>query len=301
MICLNSMSKSVIRWHLPVVQNDGGKLSMKRSFVLALRWYIFMLMVLTWPGDASAEPIELDGLIEPYLIVNVGSGVAGILESVDVERGDMVKKGRVLATMQSGAEKATMELARARANMEADIQAKRERLAYSRREQQRIQELYKKEALPFGKMDEVKTNRILAQLDLQDAVENKRLAALEFERSVENVKRMTIRSPIRGVVVERFLSPGEFIEDQSIVKLAQIDPLNVEVIAGVEFFGLIKKGMLAEVRPEEPVGGMYKAKVKIVDQVIDAASGTFGVRLELPNPKYRLPAGLKCKVTFLEE
>jgi RND family efflux transporter MFP subunit len=295
------MSKSVIRWHLPVVQNDGGKLSMKRSFVLALRWYIFMLMVLTWPGDASAGPIELDGLIEPYLIVNVGSGVAGILASVDVERGDMVKKGQVLATMQSGVEKATMEFARARANMEADIQAKRERLAYSRREQQRIQELYKKEALPFGKMDEVKTNRILAQLDLQDAVENKRLAALEFERSVENVKRMTIRSPIRGVVVERFLSPGEFIEDQSIVKLAQIDPLNVEVIAGVEFFGLIKKGMLAEVRPEEPVGGMYKAKVKIVDQVIDAASGTFGVRLELPNPKYRLPAGLKCKVTFLEE
>ncbi len=295
------MNRLVIRWHLPVVQNDGGKLSMKRSFVLALRWYIFMLMVLTWPGDASAEPIELDGLIEPYLIVNVGSGVAGILASVDVERGDMVKKGQVLATMQSGVEKATMEFARARANMEADIQAKRERLAYSRREQQRIQELYKKEALPFGKMDEVKTNRVLAQLDLQGAVENKRLAALEFERSVEIVKRMTIRSPIRGVVVERFLSPGEFIEDQSIVKLAQIDPLNIEVIAGVEFFGSIKKGMFAEVRPEEPVGGMYKAKVKIVDPVIDAASGTFGVRLELPNPGYRLPAGLKCKVTFLED
>ncbi len=274
---------------------------MKRSFVLALRWYIFMLMVLTWPGDASAEPIELDGLIEPYLIVNVGSGVAGILASVDVERGDMVKKGRVLATMQSGAEKATMELARARANMEADIQAKRERLAYSVRQQQRVKELYQKQALPFGEMDEAETNRVLAKLELEDAIENKRLAEMELNRSIEIVKRMTIRSPIRGVVVERFLSPGEFIEDQSIVKLAQIDPLNIEVIAGVEFFGLIKKGMLAEVRPEESVGGMYKAKVKIVDPVIDAASGTFGVRLELPNPGYRLPAGLKCKVTFLEE
>jgi hypothetical protein len=32
--------------------------------------------------------------------------------------------------------------------------------------------------------------------------------------------------------------------------------------------------------------------------VVDAASGTLGVRLELPNPGYRLPAGLKCKVRF---
>ena len=150
-------------------------------------------------------------------------------------------------------------------------------------------------------MDEVETNRVLAKIDLQDAFENKRLAELELKRSIEVVKRMTIRSPITGVVVERFLSQGEFIEDQPILKLAQIDPLNVEVIASVEYFGAIKVGMQAEVQPEAPVSGVYKAKVKIVDQVIDAASGTFGVRLELPNPEYRLPAGLKCRVTFLEE
>jgi multidrug efflux pump subunit AcrA (membrane-fusion protein) len=54
----------------------------------------------------------------------------------------------------------------------------------------------------------------------------------------------------------------------------------------------------ADVSPENPVGQVYKVKVTIVDRVIDAASGTFGVRLELPNPKYRLPAGLKCKVSF---
>ena len=40
------------------------------------------------------------------------------------------------------------------------------------------------------------------------------------------------------------------------------------------------------------------ARVTVVDRVVDAASGTFGVRLELPNPDYRLPAGLKCKVRF---
>jgi multidrug efflux pump subunit AcrA (membrane-fusion protein) len=56
--------------------------------------------------------------------------------------------------------------------------------------------------------------------------------------------------------------------------------------------------MTAEVRPEFPEPRKYSARVIIVDRVIDAASGTFGVRLELPNPNYFLPAGLKCKVVF---
>jgi multidrug efflux pump subunit AcrA (membrane-fusion protein) len=38
--------------------------------------------------------------------------------------------------------------------------------------------------------------------------------------------------------------------------------------------------------------------VSIVDRVIDAASGTFGVRLTMPNPGHAVPAGLKCMVEF---
>ena len=45
--------------------------------------------------------------------------------------------------------------------------------------------------------------------------------------------------------------------------------------------------------------GQYPAKVTIVDGVADAASGTFRVRLGLPNEDYALPSGLKCRVSFL--
>jgi multidrug efflux pump subunit AcrA (membrane-fusion protein) len=150
-------------------------------------------------------------------------------------------------------------------------------------------------------MDETETSRVLAEMQLQEAVENKRLAELEYKRAVEVVNRMTIRSPVNGVVVERYLSPGEYIENQSVLKLAQIDPLNVEVVLPVDLLPSIKVGMKARVIPEHPVGGQYTAEVKIVDQVIDAASGTLGVRLQLPNPNHRLPAGLKCKVIFPEK
>ena len=258
----------------------------------------FIPVVLFMLVSHGAQALEFDGVIEPYMAVKVGSGVYGILETVDVERGDFVKKGQVLATLQSGVEKATMEAARVRAEMEAGIKAKQASLDFYTRKKRMNEELFKKQVLPFSQMDEIETNRVVAELQLQEALENKRLAELEYKRSVEVVNRLTVRSPINGVVVERNLSPGEYIENQSVMRLAQIDPLNVEVILPVSQLLSIKVGMRAKVIPEAPIGGQYSAEVKIVDKVIDAASGTFGVRLELPNPNYRLPAGLKCKVIF---
>jgi hypothetical protein len=52
------------------------------------------------------------------------------------------------------------------------------------------------------------------------------------------------------------------------------------------------------VRPEAPIGGSHQAKVAVVDRVLDASSGTFGVRLELPNADRALPAGARCRVDF---
>ena len=61
--------------------------------------HVMMMAMISGPG--WAEPIVLDGLIEPSLVVNVGSPVPGILASVKVDRGDMVRKGQVLATLYS--------------------------------------------------------------------------------------------------------------------------------------------------------------------------------------------------------
>jgi multidrug efflux pump subunit AcrA (membrane-fusion protein) len=56
--------------------------------------------------------------------------------------------------------------------------------------------------------------------------------------------------------------------------------------------------MKAEVRPEGSAAAAYPAKITVVNRVVDSASGTFGVRLEMPNPKNALPAGLACTVKF---
>ena len=59
-----------------------------------------------------------------------------------------------------------------------------------------------------------------------------------------------------------------------------------------------KVGATARVRPSKPVAGEFMATVTVVDRVFDAASGTFGVLLEMPNPDDALPAGHRCQVVF---
>lgn len=268
---------------------------MKFMDILFTKIFILLAVVCI---STRANAVEYDGLIEPHRVVKVGSAVTGVLETVNVDRGDFVKEGQVLATLKSRVERAAVDVARVRAEMEGEMKGKKASMDFLTRKQSRNEQLYKQEVLPLGQWDEIETNKTLAEMQHLQALENKRLAEQELRHAVEVVNRMSIRSSINGVVVERLLSPGEYVEAQPILKLAQIDPLNIEVIIPVARYGSIKVGMRAKVRPEAPVGGQYTAEVKIVDRVIDAASGTFGVRLELSNPDYRLPAGLKCKVIF---
>jgi membrane fusion protein, multidrug efflux system len=80
--------------------------------------------------------------------------------------------------------------------------------------------------------------------------------------------------------------------------IAQLDPLNVEVVLPMARYGEIRVGSTAIVHPEAPVGGAYTGKVDVVDPVIDAASETFGIRVLLPNPGRAIPAGIRCSMEW---
>lgn len=120
--------------------------------------------------------------------------------------------------------------------------------------------------------------------------------ALEVAQAQLAIK--TIKSPIDGIVIDRYAMIGESVEDRAIMKLAQVDPLRVELVAPTEYFGLIREGMQVKIRPERPANKEFNATVTIVDQLIDPASGSFSVRMALPNPDDRLIGGVNCVAVF---
>ncbi len=219
--------------------------------------------------EARAEKYEC--LVEPYIESKIGVALPGILDEVKVDRGDFVKKGQVLFTLQAGVERAAHELAKSRAEFAA-------------RKMERNKELYRKQMISIHERDELSTEAQLLKLEEREAE--------------ERLKLRIITSPIDGVVVKRMFHPGERVEEQPVLELAQIHPLRVEAVVPMTLYRKVKVGMVGQVEWEPSLGGTGNGTVTIVDQVVDAASGTLGVRLEVPNPSHKLAAGAKCLVAF---
>lgn len=264
--------------------------------------FIFSFAIALLTGGVSAqtqEPAQLNCRIEPSVVVAISSAVEGVISEVLVDKNDQVKKGDVVARLDAGLETATAELRRVQAELTSDVQAQQLALDFSNRSLARVKDLYEKKAASFSELDKLKTEHAIAQQQLQQALDRKRQAELEHKRSLADLQRRTLVSPIDGIVVERLKEPGEHIDFDPVLKLAQLDPLRVDVFAPASLYGKVKTGMKASVVPELGIGDRsYSAEVILVDQVIDGPSNTFGIRLAFPNPGNRLPSGLKCRVSF---
>lgn len=258
----------------------------------------FLICPLLITTSVSGQDHDLPCLITPYIVAEIGSATSGVIASLPVDRGDQVTKGQPIAYLESSLQDIALKIAQARAESDAILQTNQARLEFGTRRLIRTKELYENEISSLSELDEAETAKLLAELALIEATNSKKVAQLEAEQAEVQLHLRTIRSSIPGIVLERILSPGELVQGTPIFKIAQMDPLRIEVLAPIRFWGEIAIGDIARVHPIAPIHGVFEAHVTVVDKIIDPANETFGVRLELPNPYLRIPAGLKCQLRF---
>ena len=252
----------------------------------------------TAPGTTSEL---LDCVIEPQSIVDLGSHAEGILVETLVERGDKVKEGQPLLKLDSTMEEISADLARLKAENETDLVSRKTQMEYRLKELKRLETMRDSKTASEKTYDQADTEYQLAKISMAAAEIDQKLASVEHRRAMAMLERRQVTSPVDGIVVDVLMSKGEYVHEQSqLMKIAELNPLHVEVYLPVADYGLVRQGMTALVYPEEPVGGEYEAVIKTVDNVFDPASRTFGVRLSLDNSDYRLPAGLRCQLKFIE-
>lgn len=247
----------------------------------------------------AAAPHEC--LIEPAQVIELRAPLEGLIERVAVDRGDAVKAGQVLVVLDTAVDRARLDLAKYKAEMRGAVQAADSRLDFSAKKLKRQHDLFKNEVVSALEYDEIEANKNLAAAERVEALDNTQVARLEVREQEEMLRLKTIRSPFDGVVMERRHHPGEVARSDDhwpILKLARVDPLYVEVILPAALLGQLKVGDAADITPEAGVSGPMTARINVIDAVVDAASGTFGVRLELRNPGQRIPAGVRCQADF---
>jgi RND family efflux transporter MFP subunit len=252
-------------------------------------------------GDPQAQDLSgYDCMIEPHSVTELSTREEGVLEKVLVRRGDIVRKGQVVAKLESSLETIALDFAEARAKMKGDVESRQATLEYMQRQRDRITDLYEDKAISFNDKDKADTDVRLAETELQVALDNQRLMQIERDRSARRLELRSIRSPVDGVIVEILLVPGESVEDRAreIMVIAEVDPLNVEIILPAKQFGSVQVGTPAEITPLLPGQPVRSAEVAVVDRTIDAASDTFRVQLQLENKDYAIPGGIRCDIAF---
>jgi RND family efflux transporter MFP subunit len=270
-----------------------------------VKQFVRILMVVSVVADMgkAGYAASFDCLIEPFQTVELGTPVTGMLERVEVRRGDAIAKGQILAALESRAEQSAAELARYRSEQIGPMRLAENKREFSRRKFDRRRGMAAEQLMSEQESDDAEAEFKLAESELQVAKENRQIARLEFQQQSSLLNLRTIRSPFDGVVVEQMHYAGEVVEpgaaEPAILKVAQLDPLSVHAILPKEMFGKLAVGMTADVVPEIPTGHTYTARVTTIDRLVDAASGTFVVNLELANPKLEILAGVRCRATFI--
>ncbi|MFY9479317.1 MAG: efflux RND transporter periplasmic adaptor subunit [Aquabacterium sp.] len=247
---------------------------------------------------ASAHAEVMGCLVEPDRVADVGSQFIGVLERMLVERGDQVVSGQVLARLSAQVERASVSIAEARSEADAELRQAIAAAELAQRKWQRAKDLLKQEFVSDQAVDQADAEYRVAEQRVSQARESQKVAQREYRLSAAQLGQRDVRSPFDGIVIERYRTEGERIEREPVVRVARIDPLRVEAIVPASQFGSIAMGQVATIRTDLPNFNALSAKVVLVDRVIDPASNSFRVRLTLPNPDNRIPSGLRCRVDF---
>lgn len=210
-----------------------------------------------YTGTASLET-DADALV----IAKVGGEVVELL----VEEGDRVETGDVLARLDG--DRLRLEMERARANLRKLEQ-----------EYDRSVQLFERGLFSSGAFEDLK-------YELASLRAVYRLSELEYGYT-------RIRAPIDGVVAERHLKLGNAITANApAFRVTALDPLIAYLHIPEREFRRLEPGQEAELALDAIPGQRFTAFVKRVSPVIDPATGTFKVTMEVPGDDPRLKPGM---------
>lgn len=242
---------------------------------------------------------DYEGFTEPFKSIHLASAELGKLTSVTVSEGDAVAEGQIIAALDTDILEASLAVADARANSQAELRGAR---AMLKLRQSHLEKLLSLETTGHARADEVARSRTeveLASTKVSGAKEQLKILALERERIVHQIERRRIRSPVNGVVVKVHKQVSEIVRpnDALIATLVQIDRLYVKIHVPTLALSSIDPSQEADIR--FPASEQRTtARVDYISPITDADSGTTQIRVIIDNTTNLYRSGVRCVVSL---
>ncbi|MCZ6633677.1 MAG: efflux RND transporter periplasmic adaptor subunit [bacterium] len=189
--------------------------------------------------------------------VDVRSRTSGQVISIMKEEGDSVRPGTILARLDAAEIKITVAL-REVAFREAKQRYEREEMLFQR--------------------------NLGSQERFENAKTQMESASAQMEQAKLNLSYTEIRAPISGVLTHRNIEIGNLVTNNQVVfSMANFNPLLARIQVTEKDFGKIIEGQTARITVEAASGKEFRGRVKMISPVVDPASGTIKVTVEIPS------------------
>src|SRR5262245_39792044 len=229
--------------------------------------------------------------------------VSGRLDEVTVRLGDRVRKGQQLAKVEDREISEQVKQAQAAFDVAAATIRQREadlRLAQTNLD--RSKNLFDRQLIPKQTYDDTdaRYQAAAAQLDLARAQYQQAQARVDELRI--NLANTVIASPVSGFVGKRALDPGAWVTPNSSF-ISVVDISVVRLVANLveKDLGRISSGMKADVAVDAYPGEHFVGRIAHVAPVLDPATRTAQIEVEIDNSNFRLKPGMYAKVSFVIE
>jgi RND family efflux transporter MFP subunit len=238
------------------------------------------------------ENQDIEGFTEPYADIELAASEMGILSSVSVKEGDAVQAVQLLASLDDTVLQAALKIAAASKNARGPLDSATADLETRETELRKLQELRSRNRASQKEVDRVSGEVRMGKARVQAAREELEIKRLEFQRIQAQLNRRQIRSTIDGVVTELYRDHGEFVSPSqpTVARVVQLNPLRIIFSVPIDRRSEIAKGQTV---PLSIGSGTLPAEalVEFVSPTADASSGTFRVKVRLPNPQGQWQAG----------
>ena len=229
--------------------------------------------------------LDQTGDIRPMIEVNVYPKVPGkIIEKLLVEKGDFVKSGDLVATLEDKTIRAQVDEA------EAALELAQARLEVIEKDYVRLENLYREKALARQKLDHIKAERKSAKAQI-------RRAQAALQQITILFRDHNIYAPISGYVSARYVDRGAMSSvGQPIIRISSEKELKLITTVTEKDFPHIKKGMEVEIKVDSFPDKIFKGGVSIINPTLDPATRTGEIEVHILNRERLLRSGMFAHV-----
>lgn len=287
---------------------------MLAGILLTYQWYMSpspRVEYTTAPATVSDLTVEISatGTLQPLTQVDISSELSGVVREVAVAENQQVRKGDVLAKLDTSKLEAQIERAQASAKAAAaSVETARVTLKETEQALARASELARKGMATQQALDTAQAARDRAKAALDSAKASLAIANADLKLQQADLAKSTIYAPIDGIVLTRSVDPGQTVASSlqaPVLFVIAADLRKMELKAAVDEadIGQIRVGQQArftvDAFPERP----FDAEIRDISYASVTTDGvvTYDARLDVDNTDMLLRPGMTATVSVVTQ